>query len=80
MNVIDPRGIEVVEWTNQMALELTGISLPPRLERPEDWQHWALYVIQSPKIAKVQAPDPRTYDDWREWAFRFNQAVYAVRP
>lgn len=73
--IIDPRFLGVVEWTDFMVDELTGRSAPPRLDDPEQWKAWALLVVQSPQIAASNPPDPRQFDDWREWAMRFNQAV-----
>lgn len=78
MNTIDPRGFDVIEWTDRMNTELTGIGIPPRVLKEDDWTEWALSVIQFPKIAAVQAPDPRSFTDWKEWAFRFNQTIYGL--
>ena len=72
---IDPRYHTVIEWTDYMADELQGYSQPPRLDNAEHWQEWALTVIQSPRIAAFNPPQPFTFSDWREWAMRFNQAV-----
>lgn len=73
---IDPRALNVIEWTDAMALQLRGFSQPPRLDDPKDWQGWALVVIQSPRIAASDPPSPLPFADWREWAMRFNQAVH----
>ncbi len=73
--IIDPRHLEIIEWTDYMADELLGISSPPRLDDPEQWKAWALIVVQAPGIAKSNPPDPRHFDDWRDWAMRFQQTV-----
>lgn len=73
--ILDPRGLTVTEWTDFMADELTGFSAPPRLDDPDYWQEWALTVVQSPRIAVLNPPNPLEYREWREWAERFNQAV-----
>ena len=72
---IDPRGMTVMQWTDAMTLELTGRSIPPRLDSPRTWQAWALVVSQSPRIATSNPPNPLEFDDWRDWAQRFNQTV-----
>lgn len=72
---IDPRFMEVQEWADVMVDELQGYSQPPRLDDPKEWREWALAVIQSPRIAAYNPPQPFTFSDWREWAMRFNQAV-----
>lgn len=73
--IIDPRHLDLIEWTDYMLDELTGYSTPPRLDDPEQWKAWALIVVQSPAIAVSNPPDPRHFDDWRDWAMRFQQAV-----
>jgi hypothetical protein len=73
--IIDPRGLTVIEWTDYMADELVGFSLPPRLDDPEQWRMWALIVSQSPAVAAFNPPNPLQYLDWSEWAERFNQTV-----
>lgn len=72
---IDPRYLDVVEWTDFTAPLLEKYGRLPRLDNPEFWKEWALTLIQKPSIQSCQPPDPRYFDDWREWAFRFNQAV-----
>lgn len=73
--IIDPRGLTVTEWTDFMADELIGYSLPPRLDNPDEWQTWALVVSQSPRIAAFNPPNPLEYQNWLTWAERFNQTV-----
>lgn len=73
--VIDPRGLSVIEWTDYMNDSLLGFSLAPRLDHPDEWRGWALAVCQSPRISARNPPNPLQYDNWQEWAERFNQAV-----
>lgn len=73
--MIDPRGLNVTDWTDFMTFPLLGFSTPPRLDDPKKWQAWALVVIQSPRIAARNPPNPLLFIDWREWAERFNQIV-----
>lgn len=73
--IIDPRDLNVVEWTDYMATELEGYSTPPRLDDPTQWRGWALIVCQSPRIASFNPPNPMQFADWRDWAQRFSQAV-----
>lgn len=72
---IDPRFMTVQEWTDSMNFPLVDKVKAPRLDDPTAWKDWAYQVIQSPSISKLNPPDPRLFDDWREWAFRFNQAL-----
>lgn len=73
--MIDPRGLSVIEWTDFMTTPLLGYSQPPRLDDPHDWKIWALMVVQAPRIASFNPPNPLEFADWRQWAERFNQAV-----
>jgi len=34
------------------------------------WQEWAAFVVSTPSFAKVSAPNPYDFQDWREWARR----------
>ena len=70
--------MSVEEWTDFMIPLLVGFEDSgrlPRLDNPEFWKEWALTLIQKPSIASKNPPDPRYFEDWREWAMRFNQAV-----
>jgi hypothetical protein len=72
--VIDPRGLTVQQWTSAVSLTL-ATAAPPMKLTDEDWQRWAVTLIQDPKIATYTPPDPRGFSDWRSWAERFVQAV-----
>lgn len=76
MTVIDPRFMTVIEWTDRMALELDKVDqLIFRLDDPDDWRSWALNILDTPNFEGQNLPDPENYDDWQEWAQRFNQVV-----
>lgn len=73
--IIDPRGLTVTDWCDSMALQLSAVMIPEKLLAPERWQDWARNVVQVPAISAFQPPSPNGFDDWSEWAFRFNQVV-----
>lgn len=73
--MIDPRGMHLAEWCDAATHTLNKYGPIPVLLAIEDWQQWAFDVLQLPRIAKYAPPDPRRFNDWREWVFRFNQAV-----
>lgn len=75
---IDPHGFEVVEWVDRMTPELEPFGDVPELLEAKGWRDWAQAIIQNSLIANCQPPDPGFYEDWREWACRFNQAVYGL--
>lgn len=70
--IIDPRGFETVtQWADFMVplFEQTSENFP-RLDDPEEWQQWAATVFGDVDPIGQDAPDPYTYDNWREWAQR----------
>jgi len=74
--MIDPRNIaSVSDWCDLMVQELSPVVLAPRLLDENEWRHWAVSIVSNPGIRQFQPPDPEFFDDWREWAIRFNQAV-----
>lgn len=69
--------MDVIEWTDKMALELERYGAVFRLDEPERWKEWAGRVIAMPKIAVTVPPIPDAFDDWRDWAERFIQTARA---
>jgi hypothetical protein len=69
--------MDVIEWTDKMALELERFGAVSRLDEPERWKEWANRVIAMPKIAVTVPPVPDFFNDWREWAERFVQTARA---
>lgn len=72
---IDPRDMSVKEWCDYMVLELDVFGAAPILLDPDKWKDWARVVIEFPGVSKFGPPRPESFDDWRQWAIRFNQAV-----
>lgn len=73
--MIDPRYMDVQTWCNHMIQNLAPLVNAPQLLDPNDWKVWANSVVSSPEVRVLHPPDPRGFEDWREWAFFFNQAV-----
>ncbi len=73
---IDPRFLEVIEWTDYMnpILSQQGSDIG-RLESPDQWKEWARSVILSNNQYQAIAPNPYQFDDWRDWAERFLQVI-----
>lgn len=76
MDTIDPRIVRgVVEWADFMFPSLEEFGTPSRLDDPGDWQEWAVGLLSFDGFEAVAMPDPYLFDNWIEWAERFNQAV-----
>lgn len=72
---IDPRHLTFVDWADSMTPSLIRFGNIPKVMISREWKDWALTVIQLPGISSQTPPNPVQFDDWREWAMRFNQAV-----
>jgi hypothetical protein len=72
---IYPMDMTVQQWTDSMAFSLSKYGLVRRLDNEKDWQDWAQYIVNLPKIAILSPPNPAEFTDWREWARRFLGAV-----
>lgn len=73
--IIDPRGMSVLDWTAQMAINLDPYGFTGVLDNPLAWKVWARNVVEFPAISLANPPDPDDFTDWREWAIRFCQAT-----
>jgi hypothetical protein len=71
---INPRGMTMREWCDQMTPVLATSGVVPQLVF-EDWKAWARTVVNLPKISSRQPPNPTHFQDWRAWAIRFNEAI-----
>lgn len=73
---VDPRFLEVIEWTDYMnpILSQKGSDIG-RLQSPDQWQEWARSVILSNNQYQATAPNPYQFYDWRDWAERFLQVI-----
>jgi hypothetical protein len=74
--VIDPRGIDVVRWTDEMSISLQRYGNVGRLDDPSLWREWATQANGLSAVRAADPPDPSFFDDWREWAERFNATVF----
>lgn len=70
--IIDPRLMNVVEWTDRMSLLVDKYGQVMQLRDPEDWRLWA--TLMNNQIGLSDATlNPYSYDSWLPWAIRFSQ-------
>lgn len=72
---LDPRYSTAVEWCNDMIGELESFGTAPIIKDESEWKRWAMTVCQFPGVARLTPPNPVVFQDWKQWAIRFNQSV-----
>lgn len=69
-----PTHMDLVDWANQVALDLDPFGTFGRLDDPTNWQGWAMQFLNNAALGR-NFPNPYYFADWREWAERFTQAL-----
>jgi hypothetical protein len=69
-----PMYMELVDWANQIALDLDPYGSFGRLDNPDNWQNWAMQFLNNTSLGR-NFPNPYDFADWREWAERFTQTL-----
>lgn len=75
---VDPRYLTVERWTAETTPSLLQYGFVPSEVTAASWQRWAQAVKRLPVLGGYEVPDPRLYGDWRQWAFRLNEALYML--
>lgn len=73
--ILDPRGMGVIQWTDFLNLDIGVHGIVPRLDDATQWREWAAAVNLLPGISRQLPPNPYDFDNWIDWAFRFNDTV-----
>lgn len=73
--MITPVAMSVTEWTDQTSLSLEIYGIIPKLDAPDRWRDWAATVIALPGISATNPPDPNAFEDWKAWAYLFNEST-----
>ena len=71
--MIDPRTYTATEWMQRVGSALSFTSF--LISNDAQWKDWALYVMSYPQVSQFSPPDPRLFENWMDWAIRFNQCV-----
>ena len=73
---IDPRIVDnVVDWADYMFPSIEDFGVAVRLMDERDWKNWASGLSTIASLASLGVPDAYQFDDWREWAMRFNEVI-----
>lgn len=65
---IDPRALAFRPWAEAIRLQNSDLPRPPD---EGGWVRWALSTTQF----EINAPDPRYFQHWQDWAAAWMQAV-----
>lgn len=71
--IINPVGMTVENWANQMG-HLTGKLAPvAQLDNPTRWREWAYNLLLA--IHQPNLPDPAHFEKWEDWAQRLFSTI-----
>lgn len=62
-----PTWLSVIDWADQVVLDLKDYGTLSQLKDPAHWQEWGLELLNNISLP-ANLPDPYQYDDWRDWA------------
>lgn len=74
-NIIDPRGLDALEWLDYTTDTFSEVIPVMKLRSDDEWRTWGYHA----RRFFPQVPDPDEFDNWSDWADRFNQVMYLVR-
>lgn len=69
-----PVGMTLMDWADQVALDLDPYGTFGRLMDENSWQDWAMQFLNNLSL-KETFPNPYGFSDWRSWAERFCQVA-----
>lgn len=72
--VTRPSGMQLLDWADQVVLDLDNFGAFGRLSSETDWQNWAVQFLNNTTLGR-NLPNPYQFSDWREWAERFVQML-----
>lgn len=58
-----------------MTLLLERYGAVVRLDDADNWRDWAVRAISLSGLSSKNPPNPYQFDDWLQWAERYNQTV-----
>lgn len=74
MIVTLPTNMNLLDWANQVVLDLDPYGAFGRLSSEDEWQNWGVQFLNNTTIGR-NPPTPYHFDDWRDWAERFCQCL-----
>lgn len=72
-----PTNLTLLDWADQIALDLDSKVPVERLNDVNDWQRWAEQFVLSVQLGGNNIPNPFVFKDWRDWADGFCKSLQA---
>jgi len=69
-----PAGMELMDWSSQVVIDLDAFGSFGRLQDPDQWQDWGMQFLNNTTIAG-NLPNPYGFNNWKEWAERLVGAL-----
>jgi hypothetical protein len=69
-----PTGMELLDWSSRIIIDLDAYGSFGRLDDPSRWQDWGMQFLNNTTIGR-NLPIPYGFTDWREWAERLVGAL-----
>jgi hypothetical protein len=68
MNITRPQNINFVDWSDQVAQDVSQYGVIPKVHSESEWQQWGEQITQLPQISRFNPPNPYCYGNWQLWA------------
>lgn len=69
VSIVSPTGITLLDWADQLVLDLSQYGVIGRLEAESEWQDWAMQLLNNTTLGR-NLPNPYNFTEWKEWAER----------
>lgn len=71
----DPRYLPWDRWSALTSSALRQYGYQPKSVAEVDWRQWAEAAFELPAMANKGIPSPYGFANWRDWAYRLNEAL-----
>jgi hypothetical protein len=72
-----PTHLSLMDWADQISLDLDSKVPVQKLLDNNNWQAWAEQYVLALQIGGNNIPNPYQFEDWRIWADGFCKALQA---
>lgn len=74
VNITRPVGMRLLDWADQVCLDLDFSGPVGKLDFEENWQNWGAQFFNNASLGR-NIPNPYEFTDWKNWAERFCQSL-----